>query len=312
MTQKLPGEAYLNKIYIEQVIMEYLEPNLPFNEVLPPVDISQSVFNYKQREMTVSQQIDQGIMGEPVPAGEFYQFNEVQLTNISERDGRSYRLGYGLKFTRDALMQEDIVNEYEIGLQAMGFGISYAVNRMIIAALTGEAASPKAAISYVWGSGTGKQNPLADLRKMYFAHKSEDKPQRLTDFYQNTENVQEILDYCDSRDIEYDEVSTDVYQISKNPVRGYKVHDVGEGITEGTSLNLDQSGNSYIGATLYRTQDPKFAVQKANNEQLGDPTALHVNIYDETEAPHRTVIEAWLQLGIAVKEPTVIQLQDGI
>jgi hypothetical protein len=312
MTQTLPGEAYLNKVYIEQTIMEYLEPYLAFNEVLQPVDISQAVFNYKKREMTVSQQITDEIMGEPVPGGEFYQFNEVQLKNISQEDGRSYRLGYEIAFTRDDLMQTDIVDEYEYGLQAMGFGIAMAVNKMILAGFISEAAAGTASIDYVWGSETGKQNPLGDLRKMYFAHKSADKPQRITDFYQNTENVQELLDYCDSRDIEWNEIRPDVYQIAKNPVRGYTIHDVNDMIDEGHSLNLDQSGSRYVGATLYRTFDPKFIVQKANDKQLGDPTALHINIVEDDSAPHLTKIEAWLQMGLAIKEPSVIQYQDGL
>jgi hypothetical protein len=109
--------------------------------------------------MTVSQQITEEVMGEPVPGGEFYQFNQVQLRNISQEDGISYRLGYEIGFTRDDLMQTDIVDEYEYGLQAMGFGIAMAVNKMILAGFISEASSSKATIDYVWGSEPGRQNP---------------------------------------------------------------------------------------------------------------------------------------------------------
>jgi hypothetical protein len=307
----LPAEAYLNRIYAEEKIMENLEPYLPFNEILKPIDISQSVFNYKKREMTISEDITNAVMSEPTPVGEKTQFNNIEISNISQEDGRSYRLGYQMKFTRDDLLQQDTAkSELDYGYQALGYGIALATTKMILGGLTTGTADTYSP-SITWGSDTGKQNPLQDLRKAYFAHKDPSRPQRITDYYLNTTNVQEMLDYCDSLDIEYADDTPDVYTINKNPVRKFKIHDVESFITEGHYLGLDTRPQTYIGADLYRTIDPKFTVQKANPDQSGDQTSLHIMVHDDNDTLE-TVVKAWLQMGIAVKEPKAIQYGSGI
>lgn len=312
MAKTLPAEAYLNRIYIEQQVMENLEPYLPFNDILKPIDIDQAVFNYKKREMTINDDITNAVTSEPTPVGEATQFNEITFSNISQEDGRSYRLGFQMKFTRDDLLQQDTAkSELDYGYKVLGFGISRAVNQMLISAFVSEAAADTYSVPTVWGSNTGEQDPLQDLRKMYFAHKDPSRPQRITDYYFNTLNIQEALDFCDDLDIDYSQDGEDVYVVNKNPARNFKLHDVDNFIAEGNVLGLDTRPQTYIGADLYRTIDPKFAVQKANSGQSGDPTSLHVMVHDDNDTLE-TIVKAWLQMGIAVKEPKAILYNPGI
>lgn len=309
-----PSDAYLNPLYIEQMIAPYLENNLHFNKVFKPIDLSVSKFQYMDRTITMSKQIEDGIQSRPLPVGESTHLSEMKIERSKLKDGRTYRIGYKLMFTRDDILeinseQPDVINDYNWALNSLGFGIANDVNYLTLNSLKTNAGAPTL-------SGTtlpkkmdeSDANPLKILKDMFYAQKNKNLLQKINTFYQETTVVQTILDYCDSRDIGYS-INGNVVTIDKNQARNFTLIDVDDMLEYGESLNLDQTPGVYPGADFYRVFDPKFTVQKANNADVGDPTALQINVVEQPEEPHMTVVEAWLNCGMAVKTKLAIQDQ---
>lgn len=319
----LPAEEFLNKVYIEQTSYPFIEKYLPFNELFDTIDITSSKYTYIQREFTVSQQIKEKIQSRAMPMGESTPLNELKISRSTKLDGNTYHIGYKFKLTADDVLEmdagnEEALNDYDWGLKSLGFGIAYDTCMLILACLVDNAGAPTintgAADFVTWDKADA--TPLRDIRKMFFAYKDPSLPHRFTDCYMNTDLLQWLLDYCDALDIEYTPTGNlnNDFQIGKNPVRSYTFHDTDDLLETGEMLNICQNPDLQPAANLYRCYDPRFGVEKSNNDQLGDKTAMQINIITPQgkEAPHDTIIEAWLNIGVSSKIKQIIQLQKGL
>jgi len=315
----LPAEEYLNNVYVEQVAYPFMEKYLPFNELFDTIDITSSKYSYVQREFTVSQQIKEKIQSRAMPMGESAPLNEIKISRSSRLDGNTYHIGYKLKLTADDVLEmdagnEEALNDYDWGLKSLGYGISYDVFILILECLRENAGAPTIDDVIPWDNDDA--TPFRDIRKMFFAYKDSSLPHRFTDCYMNTDLLQWLLDYCDALDIEYTPTGNlnNDFQIGKNPVRNFTFHDTDDLMETGEMLNICQNPDLAPAANLYRCYDPRFGVEKSNSDQLGDKTAMQINIITPQgkEAPHDTIIEAWLNIGVSSKIKQIIQLQQGL
>lgn len=319
----LPAEEYLNNIYIEQMAYPFIEKYLPFNEIFDTIDITSSKYSYVQREFTVSEQIKEKIQSRAMPMGESTKLNELDISRSSRIDGRTYHIGYKFRLTADDILEmsdgnEEALNDYDWGLKSMGFGIAYDVFLLILACLQDNAGAPTintADPNFVtWDKDDSV--PLRNLRQMFFAYKDPSLPHRITDSYLNTDLLEYLLDYCDALDIDYEATGhlNDDFKINKTSVRNFTFHDTDDFLETGEMINICQNPDLPPAANLYRVYDPRFGVEKANNDQLGDKTAMQINIITPQgkEAPHDTIIESWLNIGVSSKIKQIIQRQQGL
>lgn len=317
MVQSLKPEYFLNKHNIERLFIKNMEPALHFNGILPVTDIDSSDFTYIEDDLTATKDITDGVQGEPMPAGEMSQLTEISISDVSQKVGKIYKMGYKIKFSRDVLRRQDIIDEFQRTYHNVGFGIAYKINGMLINGLTGGAGAGKATIPVTWGSDTGKQNPLEDIIKSSFAYKLPTKPRRLTGIYLNETNYEELLIWCYDNDHKWERDPTGATVLQVPQMLGMSFFDVDDQISEGYWLGMDIRPQIYPGATVYRSIDPKFSSAGANqkNPQEGatrDQTVINVNVKEQDEYPFITVIDVWTEMGLAIKDSTGIQYQNGV
>lgn len=312
----LPDEIQFQKPYVDELMAPYLEEFCYFNRILKPLNIASPKFTYAERDFTVSSQIEDGIQGRPLPTGETTPFNEIKIQRSERKAGRTYGIGYMYRMSRDDVLEvnngnEDAINDYNWVLFSMAYGISKDTDYTVLNSFKEKASAPKYDMSKskVWTDPDA--TPIRDLTKMAWAYKDKSLPNRLNDYFMESSAVQAILDYCDSKDIEWVNDGND-YKIGKNPVRNQTIHDVEDSLDVGESLNMDLRQGIYPGATFYRCHDPKFSVQKANSEDPSDMSDLQINIVDMNTKPFDRVIEVWTNLGTAVKFGRAIQDQTGL
>jgi hypothetical protein len=314
-----PADAFLNELYIEQMVAPYLENNLHFNKIFQPIDLTTEKFQYIERNLTISKQIEDGIQSRPLPVGEATHLSEMKISRSEPKDGRTYKIGYKVEFSRNDILEmnsenPDAISDYNWTLNSLGFGIANDVNYLILNAMKEGASAPKLTLDAEHKIDQPEQNPLKVLKDMFYAQKNKNLLQKINTYYMETTAVQTILDYCDSRDIPYSisGPGQNIITIDKQQVRNFTIVDVDDMLDYGESVNMCQVPGVYPGADFYRVFDPKFSVQKANNTDVGDPTALQINVTEQDESPHKTIIEAWLNCGMAVKTGLAIQDQDGL
>lgn len=312
----LPDEIYFQKPYVDQMVTPYMEKICYFNRLVQALNIASPKFTYAQRNFTVDQQLQKAIQGRPLPEGETTPFNEIKVQRSERKAGRTYGIGYKYRMSRDDVLEvnngnEDAINDYNWVLFSMGIGIAKDTDYAILNTFKNGATAPTYDMSKskVWNDPDA--TPIKDMTQMGWAYQDETFINELNDFFMERSSVHALLDYCDSKDIEWTKNGSD-YQIGKTPVRNQTVHDVGSSLDAGESINLDLRPGMYMGASFYRCHDPKFSVQKANSQDANDMSDLQINIVDMQTKPYDRIIEVWTNLGAAVKVGRAIQYQKGL
>lgn len=310
----IPDDIFFSKPYISSMLDPYIEKYCYFNRVMNPIDISSHEFVYAERDFTVSNQIENGVQSRPLPFGELGGLSEIKVQRSEKKSGHTYARGYKFRVSRDMINQieagnEDAINEYNWILFSVGYGVAKDINYNVLKALMEKASAPKATIAKTWENTDA--TPIRDITHMGWAYKDKSLPNRLNSLFMETSAIQALLDYCDSRDIEYTQ-NDNAYVIGKNPIRNQTIYDIDDSLPIGSSLNFDLQNGVYMGADLYRCLDPKFSVKQGNSQDSQDKSGFQINIIDRPEAPHDRIIEAWIDLGIAIRRPKVIQYQDGL
>lgn len=309
-----PDDIYFSKPYIASMLDPYIEKFCWFNHIMNPIDITSHEFIYAERDFTVNSQIEDGIQSRPLPYGELSGLSEIKVKRSEMKNGHTYARGYKFRVSRDEINQinagnDAALNDYNWALFSIGYGIAKDINANILAALTENATAPTASIAKTWGDS--EATPIRDITHMGWAYKDKSLPNEMNTLFMETSAIQALLDYCDSKDIEWTHQGN-AYVVGKTPLRGQTIYDVDDSIPVGSSLNLDLQDGIYMGADFYRCLDPKFSVKQGNDQDAQDKSSFQINIIDHQEAPHDRIIEAWINLGIAVRRPRVIQFQEGL
>lgn len=314
--QELPGDAFLNKYWLDQTLREKMDPLLFFNNKLPITDSTEKTFIYEVIENTATADLENGVMSLPLPGGEEAALTRLNMSNISEVKGRIPKIGYEIPLSRDLLSKTTIQSELELRIGKAAFGMSYYMNQLTLDTLIGGASAGSVSISPTWGSTTGTQDPVKDLINMWYDFKEKEYPNRAYDHFMETVNHQELIQYLSAREIEFNFDDERTVSIPSFPgLRGMRFHDVEDQMTHGTDLIMDLRGGAiYPGAEIYRYIDNEFAVRQANPDQPeeNDPTGVHVNIYRETKNPYTTFVELWMHPLPVVKIDEMIKAQTGL
>lgn len=314
--QNLPGAAFLNKYWIDETLREAMNPLLFFNGMLPITDSDSKAFIYDKIENTATADLEDGVMSLPLPGGEEAALTRLNMSNISQVKGRIPKVGYMVPLSRDLLSQTNIQNEMEIRLGKAAFGMSYYMNQLTIDALAAGATAGSVSIGTTWGDSSGDQNPVNDLIEMWFDFKEKEYPNRLYDGFVNTIHQKELMTYLSSIDADFSFEDERTLVIGDYPgLRGMKIHDCEDQVTEGTIIEMDGRDSVYPGAEIYRYIDNDFAVKVANPDapaEAPDPTGVHVNIYTEQKNPYTTFLEVWMHPLPVVKISELIKAQTGL
>jgi hypothetical protein len=312
--QGLPGEAFLNKYWIDETVRKMMEPLLYFNGKLPITNSTEKSFIYEVMENTATADLEDGIMSLPLPGGEEAALTRLNMSNISEVKARIPKVGYKIPLTRDLLSKTTVENELNIRMGKAAWGMAYYLNKLTIDTMVAGARASTYNIPYVWDSATGKQNPPADLVKMWFEYKNKGFPNRARDIFFEDSNMEDLVLELQNRDIKF-VLDGNTLKVPEYPqLANMTFYNVEDQLTTGTSLTMDLSGGAvYPGAEIYRYIDQNFAVTPANPEQTepADPTGIHVNIVTETQNPFTTFVEVWMHPLPVVKIDDLIMAQTG-
>ena len=312
-TQVLPGEAFLNKYYLDERLRMYLEPALYFNGKLPTKTTTSRSFIYDVQDNTAAQDIADGVMTLPLPTDESAGLTELKMTEISERKGRALSLGYRVPVSPEKLT-EQVRAESEIDLitSKMAYGISYKANKLILDTLYNGATSSSYSPGATWATST---DILKDIIEVWYEMKQPAYANRAINWFLNTVNHKEMVEHLNDLDIDF-QLNDNVLTIPNKPqLSQMEFMDVEDQMTEGNGLIMDLRGGAiYPGAEVYRYIEPDHAVRALDGD--GNPTnnftGIHVNVDVLTKKPFTRYIEMWINLVPVIKNDDVILKQAGI
>lgn len=290
--QSLSPERIFRKEFIEQTIIEKLEPTLYFLDKFPVVDLEgATTFSYYRDDKNSEDMVQNGDMSSPVIMSELGQLSAVNFSPIEKRVGDTYRFGYKLEFGREVEREAQLIDEITRGYTKAAQYLSFKINKDIVNNLLNNAAvDPITLTDGAWNDSTAIADDIINMRENF---EEDGWDSELTDLYLNKKQYYQLLRYYRA---------TENWDWKDNQVEGIRVHNVKSNITQGIGLGLDVDTKPL---TIYKNVQKDFSTDPKNN-------LVNVNTFTRQEYPHNQVIEFWVELGMSVRYPHSILKQTGL
>lgn len=284
---------------LEGIVNVKLEQNLDFKDMFPVVRTDALSFAYFKDLTTAGADIASGVQATPSDLMELGELDNIETSSFNMEYGGMNRFGYQMSFSKRQLREAAIVDEISRGVDRAVFGIAKKMNDDIITSIkaVGQSLGNGAAD---WGSASA--TPVEDLLTFKNASMVEGYPYELTDMYLHQNNYFELMKYIQGIDINW--VQSPFGGVADLPViNGVKLHNV-----RSTQLVED----SYIGADA---RFPGITIYEYVDSQKSTIENGHVNmnVYEEEKYPYNTVVEMFVERGLAPKLPYALYYDaDGL
>ena len=274
---------------LEGIVNVKLEQNLDFKDMFPVQRTDALSFAYFEDLTTAGADIASGVQATPSALMELGELDEIETSSISMKYGGMERFGYQMKFSKRQLREAAIVDEIRRAVDRAAFGIAKKMNDDIIAAIkaNGQSLGDGAAD---WASASA--TPVEDLLTFKNASMVEGYPYELTDMFLHQNNYFELMKYIQGIDINW--VQSPFGGVGQLPeINGVKLHNVRSAqLVEDSYIGADAR---FPGITIYEYVDSDKSVIENGH--------VNINIIEEEKYPYNTVVEMFVERGLAAKLP---------
>ena len=192
LPKALDPRQILQPRILEGIINKKLEQNLDFNDMFPRVRTDALSFAYFEDLTTAGADIASGKQGVPAPLAEMGELDQIETSSISMKYGGMQRFGYQLKFSKQMLRQNAIIDEIARAVDRAAFGIAKKMNDDIISCIQANGGSlGNGAAAWSASSAT----PVEDILTFKNASMVEGYPYELTDMFLHQTNYFEMMKY---------------------------------------------------------------------------------------------------------------------
>ena len=107
----LSADKLLRKEFVERAILKKMKPQLYFLDIFPVVDLGgATTFSYFRDDLSAEDDIQTGVMSEPLPVSELGKLSTIDISPISRRSGDTYQFGYAFEYSEAKLKENGFVD----------------------------------------------------------------------------------------------------------------------------------------------------------------------------------------------------------
>ena len=289
----LSAEKMLRKEFVERAILTKMKPQLYFLDIFPVVDLGgATTFTHFIDDKNAEDDIQNGVMSEPLPVTELSELTKIDVSPISKRTGDTYQFGYAFEYSEAKLKENGFIDEVQRAIDRMAYGMARKLNGDIFNTMDTYAQSGITLNDGQWDESAQINDDIIDLK-----YKFEDatfQEYTLTDMYLNTTQMREAEKFYKALDGGF----------QPNNTEGIALHNVKSAITSGTAYCIDKNVKPM---TIYKNVNPKHST-------LSNPISglININTYEQDKYPFKKGMEVWMECGIAVKHSQAIVKQTGL
>lgn len=287
----LSADKLLRKEFVERAIIKKMNPQLFFLDIFPVVDLGgATTFSYFRDDISAEDDIQTGVMSEPLPVSELGKLSTIDISPISRRSGDTYQFGYAFEYSEAKLKENGFVDEIARAYDRIAYGMSRTINRDIFNFMDENAnATPITLNDGAWDSSAQINDDIIDMK--YSFEDQEGWDYNLTNAYVNTGNFRELNKFYSALDGTFNPGDCEDVAFTNTKTA----------VAEGTLYGIDKNIKPI---TIYKNVNPKHSTMSGG--------LINVNMAKEDRYPFTNRVEVWAEMGLACKHPTAILKQTGI
>lgn len=296
MVKTLDIDFIMKKHNMEMHITEQLEPKLYFLNVLPDATTDTGEFSTVITRQTADQDIQDGVLGEPLNTAEVSELTEVEVTPINAVIGTTNQLGYQFTFSRKFKKRADAGANLQIALSKIIAGMAQKINDIILTAMTQVqgVTVPGAVTLSDWDVNPDPRADSIQLRKVF---RDNNRAFKLDTMLLDGDRFVTLEEYYMSMDWAFDSDLIDV--------DGTKYMNIG--------TSLENANDEWIGldsrippGIVQKYIDPDYSlIRQAELQGRQDlpNSMIQVAQYKEDKFPFNEGYAIWCDIGYSNKEP---------
>lgn len=300
--ETLPQDYFLREHNTEFYVQEKIHEKLHFLNMFPTVDNQYGEYTSYYSEASAKKDIADGILSEPTPITEGVDFNEIETSDIKEKQGALVGSGFRITYTDLVKRQGKLTAQMQIKCSKAVSAMAIGINSVISNALIADAActAPTASNMTKWSDLTNI-DPRDDVINIQAAYDNDGFGYAVSDVYLNTTEYTNLCKWLASQDYTYDIHEAKVDEVTFHNLQG--------GITAGTYLALDKSVpaaiiEKYVDPAYSAVRQAELASLKAGKELKDVPPSLINTREWKPEAKHDVnVVDFWYEIACNVQEP---------
>ena len=287
----LSAEKLLRKEFVERAILKKMKPQLYFLDIFPVVDLGgATTFSYFRDDLNAEDDIQTGVMSEPLPVSELGKLSTIDISPISRRSGDTYQFGYAFEYSEAKLKENGFVDEIARAYDRIAYGMSRTINNDIFKFMDENAgATPITLNDGNWDESAQINDDIVDMK--YTFEDVEGWDYNLTDAFVNTNQFRALNKFYSALDGSF----------TPGDCEGVAFNNTKTAVENGTLYGIDRITKPI---TVYKNVNPKHSTMEGG--------LINVSTSVEDRYPFTSRIEVWAEMGLACKHPKAILKQTGL
>lgn len=290
----LSPEKMLRKEFFERAILTKMKPYLYFLDIFPVVDLGGATnFSYFIDEENAEDDIQKGVMSEPLPVSELSDLTKIDISTITKKTGDTYQFGYAFEYSEAKLKENGFIDEVARAMDRMAYGMARKINGDIFNAMDTFAQGNAITLNDgSWDNSAQINDDIIDLK--YSFEDQTFQEYTFTDMFLNSNQVREANKFYTALNGSF----------NMNDVEDVKFTNTKQAVTDGTAYCIDKNVKPI---TIYKNVNPLHST-------LSNPVSglININTYTQDKYPFKKGIEVWAEMGIGCHHPDAILKQTGL
>lgn len=290
----LSPEKMLRKEFFERAILTKMKPYLYFLDIFPVVDLGGATnFSYFIDEENAEDDIQKGVMSEPLPVSELSDLTKIDISTITKKTGDTYQFGYAFEYSEAKLKENGFIDEVARAMDRMAYGMARKINGDIFNAMdTFAQGTPITLNDGSWDNSAQINDDIIDLK--YSFEDQTFQEYTFTDMFLNSNQVREANKFYTALNGSF----------NMNDVEDVKFTNTKQAVADGTAYCIDKNVKPI---TIYKNVNPLHST-------LSNPVSglININTYTQDKYPFKKGIEVWAEMGIGCHHPDAILKQTGL
>ena len=290
----LSPEKMLRKEFFERAILTKMKPYLYFLDIFPVVDLGgATTFSYFRDDINAEDDIQTGVMSEPLPVSELGKLSTIDISPISRKSGDTYQFGYAFEYSEAKLKENGFIDEVARAMDRMAYGMARKINGDIFNAMdTFAQGNPITLNDGSWDESAQINDDILDLK--YSFEDQTFQEYTFTDMFLNSNQVREANKFYSALNGSF----------SMDNVEDVKFTNTKTAVEDGTAYCIDKNVKPI---TIYKNVNPLHST-------LSNPISglININTYTQDKYPFKKGIEVWAEMGIGCHHPDAILKQTGL
>jgi len=290
----LSPEKMLRKEFFERAILTKMKPYLYFLDIFPVVDLGGATnFSYFIDEENAEDDIQKGVMSEPLPVSELSDLTKIDISTITKKTGDTYQFGYAFEYSEAKLKENGFIDEVARAMDRMAYGMARKINGDIFNAMDTFAQGNAITLNDgSWDTSAQINDDIIDLK--YSFEDQTFQEYTFTDMFLNSNQVREANKFYTALNGSF----------NMNDVEDVKFTNTKQAVADGTAYCIDKNVKPI---TIYKNVNPLHST-------LSNPVSglININTYTQDKYPFKKGIEVWAEMGIGCHHPDAILKQTGL